>query len=75
MQKYANLYPLIRFCIFVFNRRRKFQGKWLRPFERQEVIFITFLMLFSVMFAGNKNGIYPSENILFRRGNHSFRTL
>ena len=28
-----------------------------------------------VIFEGNKNGIFPGENIPFRRGNNSFRRL
>ena len=36
---------------------------------------ITFLLLFLVIFKGNKNSIFPRQNIPFRRGNNYFRTL
>ena len=34
--------------------------------------YITFLMLFFVIFEGNNYGIFPEEINLFRRGNNSF---
>ena len=38
-------------------------------------LYITFLMLFLVIFEGNKNGIFVRENIPFRQGNNFFRTF
>ena len=32
-------------------------------------------MLFSVIFEGKKNGIFPRKNIPFRQGNNVFRTV
>ena len=34
--------------------------------------YITFLMLSLVTFEGNKNGVFPRENIPFRGGNNKF---
>ena len=38
-------------------------------------INITFLMLFLVIFKGNKNGIFPWVNIPFNPGNNFFPTF